>query len=80
MHPAVERLCAALELERLDDRSFQGRSTDEMGQHLFGGQVLAQGLAAANHVSEGVLAHSLHAYFLQRGTPREPIRFEVVDG
>jgi acyl-CoA thioesterase-2 len=77
MHPAVERLCAALELERLDERAFQGRSIDEMGQHLFGGQVLAQALAAANHFSEGVLAHSLHAYFLQRGTPREPIRFEV---
>jgi acyl-CoA thioesterase-2 len=79
MHPAVERLCAVLELERLDDSSFQGRSTDEMGQHLFGGQVLAQGLAAANHVAEGVLAHSLHAYFLRRGTPQQPIRFEVVE-
>jgi len=77
VHPAVERLCRILALERRGDAAFQGRCEDEMGPHLFGGQVLAQALAAANQLSEGVLAHSLHAYFLQRGTPREPIDFEV---
>lgn len=49
----------------------------ELGNHLFGGQVLAQGLVAASRVAGSGTAHSLHAYFLRRGTPREPIRFDV---
>jgi acyl-CoA thioesterase-2 len=45
--------------------------------HLFGGQVLAQGLVAAHRSLGGGPAHSLHAYFLRRGTPTLPIRYEV---
>ncbi|MEO7429320.1 MAG: acyl-CoA thioesterase domain-containing protein, partial [Acidimicrobiales bacterium] len=45
---------------------------------LYGGQIVAQGLrAAAATVEERYRVHSLHAYFLRRGDPDEPIRFEV---
>lgn len=45
---------------------------------LYGGQIVAQGLrAAAATVDERFRVHSLHAYFLRRGDPEEPIRFEV---
>nr|WP_047169586.1 acyl-CoA thioesterase II [Sphingomonas sp. Y57] len=45
---------------------------------LFGGQVLAQALAAAQHsVAAGRLAHSCHAYFVRAGRVDQPIDFTV---
>ena len=45
---------------------------------LYGGQVVAQALFAARlTVQHGRLPHSLHAYFIRRGDPYEPVRFEV---
>ena len=47
-------------------------------QRIFGGQVVAQCLMAANQTVAGALtAHSLHAYFLRAGDPSTPIDFEV---
>ena len=47
-------------------------------QRIFGGQVIAQCLMAANQtVNAALKAHSLHAYFLQAGDPATPIDFEV---
>ncbi len=45
---------------------------------LFGGQVVAQSLMAANQTVESFLeAHSLHGYFLRAGDPSIPIEFDV---
>lgn len=45
---------------------------------LYGGQIVAQALrAAASTVGEGLLPHSLRAYFLRRGDHTEPVRYEV---
>lgn len=45
---------------------------------LFGGQVIAQGLRAAQlTIPEDYFIHSLHAYFIRGGTHREPVRLEV---
>lgn len=45
---------------------------------IFGGQVIAQCLrAAAATVPEDRPVHSLHAYFLRRGDPREPLQLAV---
>ena len=45
---------------------------------IFGGQVVAQCLMAANQTIEPPLeAHSLHAYFLRAGDPTIPIEFDV---
>jgi acyl-CoA thioesterase-2 len=45
---------------------------------LFGGQLLAQALAAAcQTVPEDLSCHSLHAYFVRPGKPGRPIEFEV---
>jgi acyl-CoA thioesterase-2 len=46
-------------------------------QRVFGGQVLGQALVAACRTVEGVLPHSLHAYFLLGGDPKAPIIYEV---
>jgi acyl-CoA thioesterase-2 len=45
---------------------------------LYGGQIVAQALrAAAMTVEPEFRVHSLHAYFIRKGDPEEPIRFEV---
>lgn len=45
---------------------------------LYGGQIVAQALrAAAATVDDGLMVHSLRAYFIRRGEQTEPIRFEV---
>jgi acyl-CoA thioesterase-2 len=45
---------------------------------IFGGQVVAQCLMAANQtVAPNLDAHSLHAYFLRAGDPTTPIDFDV---
>jgi acyl-CoA thioesterase II len=48
------------------------------GNRLFGGQVVAQALAAAMAtVQSDRRPHSLHSYFIRPGSTTEPIRFEV---
>jgi acyl-CoA thioesterase-2 len=76
-HPALERLLEALDLTREGPGVWQATHPNEDADHLFGGQVLAQGMVAAQRESKESLCHSLHAYFLSRGTTREAIRFEV---
>lgn len=45
---------------------------------LYGGQIVAQALRAAAATVDGELAvHSLRAYFIRRGDPSEPVRYEV---
>ena len=51
--------------------------TDGIGR-VFGGQVLAQALQAAQGtVSDGKRAHSLHAYFLRGGREGAPIEYRI---
>ncbi len=45
--------------------------------HLFGGQVVAQALAAAATTVEGRHCHSMHAYFLRAGSASASVSFEV---
>ncbi|HVV66185.1 MAG TPA: acyl-CoA thioesterase II [Rhizomicrobium sp.] len=67
-----------LDLERIEDNVFVGRSPPEPVQRVFGGQVLAQALVAATRtVDPARLCHSFHAYFLRPGDPAIPILYEV---
>ena len=50
---------------------------DNGWRRVFGGQVLAQALVAAERTVAGRDPHSLHAYFLLGGDPKEPILYEV---
>lgn len=45
---------------------------------LYGGQIVAQALAAASAtVADGYLPHSMRAYFIRRGDHNDPVRYEV---
>jgi acyl-CoA thioesterase-2 len=78
MHPALDRLLPVLQLRAEGGGVYEAQHPDPEAGRLFGGQVLAQGLAASHREEGGALAHSMHAYFLQRGNAAEPIRLETV--
>jgi len=67
-----------LELERLEVALFRGIGHGgETSKRIFGGQVVAQALAAAYRTVEGRTCHSLHSYFLRPGDPAMPVIYEV---
>ena len=75
MYVALEKLLGCLDLERVSESEWEGRSPDPDVPHLFGGQVVAQALAAAHRSFGAGRARSLHASFLGRGSSAQPIRF-----
>lgn len=78
MTEAVAELIAILDLERLENDLFRGHNPKTGWRRVFGGQVVAQALVAAQRtVSADRPVHSLHAYFLLPGDPRIPIVYEV---
>ncbi len=79
MSDPVGNLLVLLDIERLEHDLFRGQSPDERAnQRVFGGQVIAQALVAAQRtVSEDRVCHSLHAYFIRPGDPKVPIIYQV---
>lgn len=74
----LAELLELLELEKIEENIFRGRSQDLGFGSVFGGQVLGQALSAAYRtVAADRRAHSLHAYFLRRGETSLPIVYEV---
>ncbi len=80
---ALEGLLAVLDLTPADDPdTFVGQSQPQPWGRVFGGQVLAQSLAAAQRTIDGPdvgdrPVHSMHGYFLRAGDSNEPITFAV---
>ncbi|MEZ5090468.1 MAG: acyl-CoA thioesterase II [Micropruina sp.] len=71
-------LLQLFDLEQLDTDLFRGSQPETVLQRSFGGQVLAQALAAAYRtVAAEKRAHSLNAYFLRPGSPASPILYFV---
>ena len=81
-HYPPERLVGGLRklltVERLDTDLYRGINNEDDRDRVFGGQVIAQALAAAcASVEEDRIVHSLHAYFLRAGEPGTPIIYRV---
>lgn len=67
-----------LRIEELDTDLYRGHPAPAATGRVFGGQVIAQALAAATGSLEVEKdAHSLHAYFLRPGNPAQPILYRV---
>jgi acyl-CoA thioesterase II len=73
----VANLLEVLNLEPLGEDRFLGHTQYMPHGRVFGGQVLAQALVAANATVQDRTAHSLHGYFLRAGDVNETIEFEV---
>jgi len=80
MHMAYSALdlLALLDLEPLEHNIYRGRNRDIGTGRVFGGQVLAQSLVAAQRtVDDERVAHSLHGYFILPGDIGAPIVYFV---
>lgn len=74
----VTELLTVLDLEPIAEDSYRGHSLTIGWPRVFGGQVVAQALVAATRTVPATRPpHSLHAYFLLGGDPKEPILYEV---
>jgi len=81
--PAPEQLAQGLvdllEVEEIDTDLYRGKRQPGGVGRVFGGQVIAQALQAAQRATDAPkTAHSLHAYFMRPGDENFPIIFRVV--
>jgi len=78
MSAVFNALLDLLNLEKIEEDIFRGRSAHTSWQRVFGGQTIAQALVAAQRTVEPTrLAHSLHGYFMLGGDPNAPIVYMV---
>ncbi len=78
MSRLLDELVELLDLEEIDVNLFRGRSPKEERERVFGGQVAAQALVAAERTVPGDRrVHSLHSYFLRPGDVHAPIIYFV---
>jgi acyl-CoA thioesterase II len=78
MADAVTDLLRLLDIEPDGQDTFIGRSPEIGWKRVYGGQVVAQAVVAAERtVDETRPIHSLHGYFLRPGNPAEPILYTV---
>ena len=67
-----------LELEPLERNIYRGRNRDIGTRHVYGGQVLAQALVAAQKtVEDDRPIHSMHGYFILPGDLAQPVVYFV---
>ncbi len=75
----AQGLVDLLTIEELDTDLYRGRCGDDGFGRVFGGQVIAQALQAAQASTDAPkAAHSLHAYFMRPGAEGKPILYRVV--
>ena len=75
---AVDALVRLLTVDGNEDGTFIGRPQKDGIGRVFGGQVIAQALQAAQaSVPQDKVAHSLHAYFLRGGREGPEISYRV---
>jgi len=80
IQPTPEQLVAdlvlLLDMEPRGHDRFQGRRRKGGSGKVYGGQAIAQALAAAERtVADDRSAHSLHCYFLRGGNEQYPIDY-----
>ncbi|MXP47055.1 acyl-CoA thioesterase II [Altererythrobacter luteolus] len=74
----VDGLVSLLTVEQNDENSFTGQPQKDGVGRVFGGQVIAQALMAAQRsVPDDKIAHSLHAYFLRGGKEGPEIDYRI---
>jgi len=75
----LQALIDLLDLEPIDTDLFRSRHTGTPGKRLYGGEVAAQALVAAERTTDPELVHvhSLHAYFLRPGDAGARVVYRV---
>lgn len=74
----VAELISLLDVETLDTDLYRGRRKPDGIGRVFGGEVIAQALAAGQRSTDADrVAHSLHAYFMRPGSEDHPTIYRV---
>jgi Acyl-CoA thioesterase len=78
----LQHVLRVLQLTRTGETRFTGYSLPEVGNRIYGGQVMSQALIAAAETVDAEkvgmrLPHSMHGYFLRPGRTDEPLEFSV---
>ena len=80
MSEELKQLLDILNLEKIDTNLYRGVTPKTNSKRVFGGQVFAQAMRAAQDtVDSERIVHSQHAYFLRPGDPSVPILYDVDD-
>ena len=74
---SLSTLLEALDLTPLGSDRYQGRSIEHLRPRMFGGELLAQVLAAAARTVQDRACHALHVDFLAPGDPTAPVEYRV---
>jgi acyl-CoA thioesterase-2 len=74
---ALDSLLLALTLEPMGGDRFRASGEADRFDRVFGGQVVAQALIAANATVTLMKPDSLHAYFVEAGVPGQPVDVTV---
>jgi acyl-CoA thioesterase II len=74
---ALDSLLLALKLEPMGGDRFRASGEADRFDRVFGGQVVAQALLAANATVTQMKPDSLHAYFVEAGVPGQPVDVTV---
>lgn len=86
MHQGLTDLLHSLTLNKIEltvtsepsMQSFTGYATDDSGDRIYGGQVMAQALSATQQTVTGdAEMHAMHCYFLRMGDIAVPIEYRV---
>lgn len=77
MPPELSELISILDLDPVGEDIFHGHTPHAATGRIYGGQVIAQALAAAYRTVDDRVCHSLHTYFIRGGDPRIPITLKV---
>lgn len=79
LHKSVGKLFKSLDLTEVGTDRFASHSPDFGRLRIFGGQFLAQAVAAAQKtVPASRHIHSFHSYFLRAGDPELSLEFQVI--
>lgn len=73
----MDELNSILAIEPIEVNLFRGVSPSDAEGRIFGGQVVAQALVAAQRTIEGLICHSLQCYFIRPGDPSVPVLYQV---
>ncbi len=75
----AQNLVDLLDVEEIDTDLYRGKRGNDGFGRVFGGQVIAQALQAAQRSTDDPKqAHSLHAYFMRPGAEEHPIIYRVL--
>lgn len=75
---SAKELAQLIQLKPIDGNTFLGYNAQMGSPNVFGGQVLAQSINAAQQtITNGRVLNSMHSYFLETGNLDLPIEFKV---